>query len=82
MPGGLGRVLLSTLKYSYNNRSSFNHEIIITDAKHLTNNVLKMFSKYSKSIYLGKKNSFIKKKIEEADIVQIEYWNHPMIYKF
>ena len=82
MPGGLGRVLLSTLKYSQNDKSSFNHEIIITDAKHLTNNVLKMFSKYSKSIYLGKKNSFIKKKIEEADIVQIEYWNHPMIYKF
>jgi hypothetical protein len=60
MPGGLGRVLLSTLKYSYNNRSSFNHEIIITDEKHLTSSVLKMFSKYSKSIFLGKKNNFIK----------------------
>lgn len=82
MPGGLGRVLLSTLKYAFKNNSSFNHEIIITDTKHLTKKVLKMFSKYSKSIYLGKKNDFIKKKIKEADIVQVEYWNHPMIYKF
>ncbi len=62
MPGGLGRVLLSTLKYSQNDKSSFNHEIIITDEKHLTSSVLKMFSKYSKSIFLGKKNDFIKKK--------------------
>jgi glycosyltransferase involved in cell wall biosynthesis len=82
MPGGLGRVLLSTLKYSQKNNSTFNHEIIITDEKHLTRNILKIFSKYSKYIHLGKKNSFIKKKIEEAEIIQIEYWNHPMIYKF
>ena len=82
MPGGLGRVLLSTLKYSNNKESSFNHEIIITDEKHLSSNVLKLFSKYLKSIFLGKDKNFIKKKINKADIIQVEYWNHPMIYKF
>lgn len=82
MPGGLGRVLLSTLRYSKNKKSLFNHEIIITDEKHLSSNSLKLFSKHLKSIFIGKDINFIKKKIDAADIIQVEYWNHPMIYKF
>ena len=82
MPGGLGRVLLSTLKHSQSKLSSFDHEIIITDKKHLTNKVARLFTKYSESIYMGKNDNFIKKKMREADIIQVEYWNHPMIYRF
>ena len=62
MPGGLGRVLLSTLRYSKNKKSLFNHEIIITDEKHLSSNSLKLFSKHLKSIFIGKDINFIKKK--------------------
>ena len=36
LPGGLARILLSTLKYFNRKESLFNHEIIITDKKHLT----------------------------------------------
>jgi glycosyltransferase involved in cell wall biosynthesis len=82
LPGGLARILLSTLKFSNIESSSFLHEIIITDKKHLTNHAKKMFSKYKRFLHVGKKDTFIKKKIAEADIVQVEYWNHPLVYKF
>ena len=82
LPGGLARILLSTLKYFNRKESLFNHEIIITDKKHLTSEAKKMFSKYLRYLHIGKKDDFIKKKMIEADIVQIEYWNHPQVYKF
>ena len=41
--GGLGRVLLSTLKFSRNTSASFAHEVIVTDEKHLTPTSLEMF---------------------------------------
>ncbi len=82
LPGGLARILLSTLKFSNNENSAFLHEIIVTDKKHLTTQAKKIFSKYYKFLHVGKKESFIKKKIAEADIVQVEYWNHPLVYKF
>ena len=82
LPGGLARILLSTLKFSNKENSPFLHEIIITDKKHLTTHAKKMFSKYYKFLHIGKKDAFIRKKMAEANIVQVEYWNHPLVYKF
>ena len=62
--------------------AKFAHEIIITDEKHLTTSSLEIFSKYSDCLYIGKNNDFIKEKMDKADIVQIEWWNHPLVYKF
>jgi len=82
LPGGLGRILLSTLKFSENITASFAHEIVITDEKHLTVKSREMFSKYSDCLHIGKNDSFIKEKMDKADIVQIEWWNHPLVNKF
>ena len=62
--------------------AKFAHEIIITDEKHLTTTSLEIFSKYSDCLYIGKNDDFIKEKMDKADIVQIEWWNHPLVYKF
>ena len=80
--GGLGHALLSTLKFSKNTAASFAHEFIITDEKHLTPTSLELFSEYSDCLHIGKNDSFIKEKMDKADIVQIEWWNHPLIYNF
>ena len=80
--GGLGRVLLSTLKFSKNKSANFTHEFIVTDEKNLTPASLKLFSEYYDCLHIGKKNDFIKEKMDKADIVQIEWWNHPLIYNF
>ena len=82
LPGGLGRILLSTLKFSKSENAKFEHEIIITDEKHLTESSLKTFSKYFDCLHIGKSENFIKEKMNNADIVQIEWWNHPLVYKF
>ena len=80
--GGLGRVLHSTLKFSKKIADSFAHEIIITDEKHLTPTSLELFSEYSECLHIGKGDTFIKEKMDKADIIQIEWGNHPLIYKF
>ena len=81
LSGGLGRVLLSTIKYSIKNNSTYHHELILTDSKPISSKALNIFSEYKKYIHIKKTNKFIKKKIIEADIVQVEFWNHPEIYK-
>ena len=80
--GGLGAVLLLTLKNSINKNSIFRHEIIITDRKPLSSKDLSKFKKYKKYIHIKKSKVFLKKKIIEADILQVEFWNHPQIYEF
>ena len=82
LSGGLERVLLSVLKYANQKKSKFLHEIIITDKNHIKNYTKKKFLKYKKYLHTGKKNNFIIKKISEADIIQVEYWNHPKVYEF
>ena len=79
--GGLGRVLFTTLKNSIEVSSKFRHEFIIFDRKPLDKQSIKNFLKYKKHIHIRKDETFIKKKILEADIVQVEFWNHPEIYK-
>ena len=82
LSGGPGRVYLSTLKFSKNTTDFFAHEFIILDEKHTTPSSLKLFSEYSDCIHIGKSDAFIKEKIDKADIVQIDWWNHPLIYNF
>ena len=80
--GGLGSVLLSTLKNSIRNNSMFRHEFIVTDSKPLSYKAINRFFKYREYIHIKKSDEFIKKKIIAADIVQVEFWNHPQIYEF
>ena len=82
LPGGLGRVLHSTLNFSKQSESNFSHEIIVTDIKNINKEVIERFSEYSNSLYLAGDEEFIRNKITDADIIQIEYWNHPLVYKF
>ena len=82
LPGGLGRILFSTIKFSKSTAASFAHEIVITDKKHLTMESRKMFSEYSDCLHIGKSDSFIKEKMNKAEIIQIEWWNHPLVNKF
>ena len=78
--GGPGRVHLSTLKFSKNETASFAHEFIILDEKHVTSDSLKLFSEYSDRLHIGKNEKFIREKMDKADIIQIDWWNHPLIY--
>jgi len=80
--GGLGRVLFSTLKHAKGEASKFSHEIFITDDKHLGQASLDQCAEYPDQIHIGKSDRFLKSKIDAADIVQIEFWNHPLIYRF
>ncbi len=82
LPGGLARILHSTLKFSKSKLSKHHHEIIVTDPKHFSNQAKKIFKNYHKLIHVTHNNSSIRKKLIEADIIQIEYWNHPLVYKF
>ena len=57
LPGGLARILLSTLKFSNNENSAFLHEIIVTDKKHLTTQAKKYFLNITSFSMLGKKKA-------------------------
>jgi len=77
--GGVGSVLLSTLKF-YKKNKFFNHEIIAFEK--LLDSEKVFFKGYLKKILRTQNYEIIKKKICASDIVQIEWWSHPLIYEF
>ena len=79
MSGGLTRVLLSTLKYAKTSSTPINHEIIVFGD--LTPFDRQLFKDYSDCLHINQDWNFLKSKISQADIVQIEWWNHPLINK-
>jgi glycosyltransferase involved in cell wall biosynthesis len=80
LSGGLARVLLSTLKYTREFTPGISHEIVsIEDFSCETKS---LFTKFENRLHIRKSYEFIAAKMVEADIVQLEWWNHPLIYKF
>jgi len=80
--GGLGRVLLSTLQYAATEAALYHHEILITDDKHLSEESLGLFSDFFNLLHIGNSDASNRELINQADILQIEWWNHPLIYQF
>jgi len=79
MSGGLGRVMLSTLKHSKTAASLAHHEIAVTDT--LLPESAEFFSGFRDCIEDDVDLESLFQKIEQADIVQFEWWNHPLINK-
>jgi glycosyltransferase involved in cell wall biosynthesis len=72
--GGVGQVLGNISKES---NSLFENEFILLDR--LGDESIKNIRKYSLPIYpIGE----AQKKINQADILQIDWWNHPILVKF
>jgi len=80
--GGLGQVLYSTLKYAASQPALYRHEILIIDDKHLSEESLRLFSEFSDHLHIRKSDAYTQEIIDQADILQIEWWNHPLIYQF
>lgn len=80
LSGGLGRVLLSTLKNAKNSASHFSHEIIVFDD--LPANSIELFKDFCDCIHVSNDYEYIKSRISQADIVQLEWWNHALIYRY
>lgn len=77
--GGLGRVMLSTLKSAESSTSQVIHKIAVTEK--LNQETRQLFGKYIEHIEDSVYEEALIEKIEYADIVQFEWWNHPLIYK-
>lgn len=77
--GGLGQVLLSTIKNANLHNSDFHHKIVVLEP--LSEKSKKLFSKYIDCINEFECEKSLSLEIKKADIIQIEWWNHPLIYK-
>ncbi len=80
MSGGLASVMLSTLKYNDRFSPNTRHEIITLEP--LPAATVDRFTRFADRVHINPSNDDIQSKIQSADIVQLEYWNHPLIYKF
>lgn len=79
LSGGVGAVLLSTLKY-YENNAHYEHEIITLEP--LLVSEKEYFDGYLKCVTHAADVDIINKMINTADIVQVEWWTHPLIYEY
>ena len=74
--GGLGKVLLSTLKYF--NRGASTHEVLVYGPSNL---LPEEFTPHRDSISFEPNIEGIRGRLQPFELIQIEYWNHPLIYK-
>ena len=79
LSGGVGAVLLSTLQF-YKDKKYYKHEIIVFEK--LLESEKKNFRGFLRCIIRTQKNKIIQDKINTSDIVQLEWWSHPLIYYF
>jgi glycosyltransferase involved in cell wall biosynthesis len=80
MSGGLARVLLSTLKYAGRCTPGISHEIVTLGD--ITAGTREAFAVFQDRLFVNKSRDFIATKLAGADVVQVEYWNHPLLYAF
>lgn len=76
---GPGKVLLNTASLSAIQKK-FSHEIICLD--YADDKTLKIASKLGFNVIDKAKPNMIYQKARDVDIVQIDWWNHPLMFKF
>ena len=80
MSGGLAEVLLSTLKHSREITPNIQRRIICLGQ--ITKQIEQLFAEYSQHIVIAPTSDSINRLLSAADVIQIEWWNHPLIYDF
>lgn len=74
--GGLGKVLLSTLQYF--NRIAPSHYVLVYEESALLPDE---FIIHQNCIFFVTDTAEISNKLLFFELIQVEYWNHPLIYK-
>ncbi|MDQ7096250.1 glycosyltransferase family 4 protein [Desulfosporosinus sp. PR] len=80
MGGGVGKVLSGICTYAQNNNNKYLHEIIMLEhpeKRHFVD--ICEESGVNVTVVSGSNVEMIKSKMEQADIVQIEWWHHPKL---
>lgn len=76
--GGVGKVLSNVCSYNQNNE--YGHVIILLEKPQQLNFINKVLEN-GVEILIAPSKIVIENKIKEADIVQIEWWHHPLMCK-
>ena len=78
--GGAARTLIATAKYS-SRLGNFQHSVI--SLKPITDDYMRELAEQSNiKAFDDLDNNTLHQKIEEADIVQVHFWNNPATYEF
>ncbi|BCZ48617.1 hypothetical protein psyc5s11_46840 [Clostridium gelidum] len=77
--GGVGKVLSNVC--SYNQNDEYEHAIILLEKPQQLQFVNQALEN-GVEVFIEPSREIIEKKIKEYDIVQIEWWNHPLMCKF
>lgn len=77
--GGVGKVLSNVCKFSKDNR--YKHTIILLEEPE-QHQFVNIALENQVEVLIVPSKSIIENKIKESDIVQIEWWNHPLTCEF
>ena len=78
MGGGVGKVLSGIASYSENTKSEYRHEILLLEMPEKTNFMDVCRSNHVEVHEIGCERDIFSA-IQRADIVQIEWWHHPLM---
>lgn len=81
MGGGVGKVLSGISAYSELNVSDYRHSIILLDKPEKTN-FIDICRVHNVDINIANKTEDVILAIRDADIVQLEWWHHPLMYRY
>ena len=77
--GGVGKALSSLLIEAIKSDSAFDHTLAILEAPEKNEWLTKVVDQGC-AVHIEPELDSLKALIENADIVQLEWWNHPLIF--
>ncbi len=80
MGGGVGKVLSGVAGYAINNGGEFSHKMLLLEQPK-KKNFLNICRRDNVDIVIAPDAEVLNKEIERADIVQLEWWHHPLMCK-
>lgn len=79
--GGVGETLSGIIEYSILNNSCINHTVVCLDKLEKAQSFNKIIE-CGTEVIIQPSISELENKMKEFDIVELEFWNHPIIFKY
>ena len=78
--GGVGKAISGILTQVRNTAANYEHEVLCLSSPQ-NYQFINIIRKTNCNIIYGNSKSFLAEKIRNSDILQLEFWNHPLILK-
>lgn len=81
MGGGIGKVLSGIASYTEKHASNYRHSILLLDQPEKMN-FIDICRSHNVDLHVAETKEDVLSSLREADVIQLEWWHHPLMYRW